>query len=104
MQPALRNALTHNCPKKLAPIRVSTLTSEIVRSPLVESDWLLRKQGGLHAARDHAPGRLRRETGRQCQGYFFLMEQEYATGSVLLIDGGTLAPGATRNPNREHRE
>jgi NAD(P)-dependent dehydrogenase (short-subunit alcohol dehydrogenase family) len=75
---------------ELAPIRVNAVAPGIVRSPLwnqvgssASNEVFAQVATALPAGRVAEPGDI-------AKGYVYLMEQEYATGSLLLIDGSTL--------------
>lgn len=75
---------------ELASIRVNAVAPGVVRSPLWDQVGSSEsKEVFTHLSTALPAGRVA-ETSDIAKGYLYLMEQEYATGSVLLIDGGTL--------------
>jgi NAD(P)-dependent dehydrogenase (short-subunit alcohol dehydrogenase family) len=76
---------------ELATSHVNAVALVVVRSPLWER--LVSSESGeafTQLARQLPTGRVGEPTDG---GFIYLMEQQYATGSVSLIDDGTLVMG-----------
>jgi NAD(P)-dependent dehydrogenase (short-subunit alcohol dehydrogenase family) len=75
---------------ELAPIRVNAVSPGVVRSPLWDSMPAPdREQMFAQTAALVPLGRVG-EVEDIAQAYLFLMEQHFATGTVVTIDGGTV--------------
>jgi NAD(P)-dependent dehydrogenase (short-subunit alcohol dehydrogenase family) len=83
-------ALTRSLAVELAPLRVNAVAPGVVRSPLwqgmAETD---REQMYQQVGAGIPAGRVGEVTD-VAQGYLYCMTQQWATGTVLHIDGGTL--------------
>jgi NAD(P)-dependent dehydrogenase (short-subunit alcohol dehydrogenase family) len=75
---------------ELAPLRVNLVSPGIVRtglwSGLPESD----REGLYHSAASKQPLRKVGDADDIAQAYLYLMQQTYATGQVLVVDGGAV--------------
>ncbi len=78
---------------ELAPVRVNAVAPGVVRSPLWDQVGSSQSDEVFRQLSTALPAGRVAETSDIAKGYLYLMEQGYATGSVLLIDGGTLAMG-----------
>ena len=76
---------------ELAPIRVNVVAPGLVRSPLWSKLPEAEREGMFRTAGDALPlGRVA-EVEDVAKAYIQLMDQDYATGTVSVIDGGALA-------------
>lgn len=83
-------ALTRSLAVELAPLRVNAVAPGVLRSPVwrgmpeAEREQMYREIGeGLPAGRVG-------EVADVAKGYLYCMEQQWATGTVLRVDGGTV--------------
>ncbi len=75
---------------ELAPIRVNVVAPGVVRSPLWSQMSEADREGMYRAAGEALPlGRVA-EVEDVAKAYIQLMDQDYATGTVSVIDGGAL--------------
>jgi NAD(P)-dependent dehydrogenase (short-subunit alcohol dehydrogenase family) len=75
---------------ELAPIRVNAVAPGLVRSPLWSTMSEADREGMYRTAGDSVPlGRVA-EVEDVAKAYIQLMDQDYATGTVSVIDGGAL--------------
>jgi NAD(P)-dependent dehydrogenase (short-subunit alcohol dehydrogenase family) len=75
---------------ELAPIRVNAVAPGVIRSPLWNQVGASESEEVFAKLATRLPAGRVGEARDVAKGYVYLMEQEYATGSVLLIDGGYL--------------
>jgi NAD(P)-dependent dehydrogenase (short-subunit alcohol dehydrogenase family) len=75
---------------ELAPIRVNAVAPGVVRSPLWDQVGSAESDDVFARLAQTLPAGRVGEADDVAKGFLYLMEQSYATGSVLLIDGGTL--------------
>ena len=84
------NALTRALAFELAPIRVNAVAPGVVRTPL----WDAMADADRHAMYSQAAQQLPLgrvgEVADVARAYLYCMEQEFGTGTVLTVDGGTL--------------
>lgn len=82
--------LTRALAVELAPIRVNIVSPGVVRTPL----WRGMEQADREALYASQAQRLPvahvADPGEIAEGYLYLLRQSYATGQVLLLDGGGL--------------
>jgi len=83
-------ALTKALAVELAPIRVNVVAPGVVRTPL----WVAMSDADRQAMYDQAAqqlplGRIG-EVADIARAYLYCMEQEFGTGIVLTVDGGTV--------------
>jgi NAD(P)-dependent dehydrogenase (short-subunit alcohol dehydrogenase family) len=84
------NALTKALAFELAPIRVNAVAPGVVRTPLWDAMTETDRQAMYSQAAQQLPlGRVG-ETADVARAYLYCMEQEFGTGTVLTVDGGTL--------------
>jgi NAD(P)-dependent dehydrogenase (short-subunit alcohol dehydrogenase family) len=84
------NALTKALAVELAPIRVNAVAPGVVRTPLWDSFSEADRQALYDQAAQRLPlGRVG-ETTDTARAYLYCMEQEWGTGTVLTVDGGTV--------------
>jgi NAD(P)-dependent dehydrogenase (short-subunit alcohol dehydrogenase family) len=84
------NALTKALAVELAPIRVNAVAPGVVRTPLWDSFSESDRQALYEQAAQRLPlGRVGEVTDT-ARAYLYCMEQEWGTGIVLTVDGGTV--------------
>ncbi|MFG1930301.1 SDR family oxidoreductase [Mycobacterium sp. NPDC048908] len=84
------NALTKALAFELAPIRVNAVAPGVVRTPLWDSFSETDRQTLYDQTAQQLPlGRIG-EVADTALAYLYCMEQEWGTGVVLTVDGGTL--------------
>jgi NAD(P)-dependent dehydrogenase (short-subunit alcohol dehydrogenase family) len=82
-------ALTKALAFELAPIRVNAIAPGVVRTPLWDAMGEADRQAMYDQAAQQPPlGRVA-EVGYTARAYLYCMEQEFGTGVVLTVDGGT---------------
>jgi NAD(P)-dependent dehydrogenase (short-subunit alcohol dehydrogenase family) len=75
---------------ELAPLRVNVVAPGVVRSPLWDQMSAADRDGMYAALSDSLPlGRVA-EADDIAKAFVALMDQDYVTGTVSLVDGGTL--------------
>jgi NAD(P)-dependent dehydrogenase (short-subunit alcohol dehydrogenase family) len=75
---------------ELAPIRVNVVAPGVVRSPLWSGLPEAEREAMYHSVGRGLPlGRIA-EVEDIAKAYLQLMDQDYATGTVSVIDGGTI--------------
>lgn len=84
------NALVRSLAAELAPLRVNAVAPGVVRSPL----WSSMDEGAREAmyadlSASLPLGRVA-EPDDAARAYTALMDQDYVTGTVAIVDGGTL--------------
>lgn len=83
------NALTKALAFELAPLRVNAVAPGVVRSPLWDALSEKDRQVMYDQAAQQLPlGRVG-EVGDAARAYVYCMAQEFGTGIVLTVDGGT---------------
>ena len=83
------NALTKALAFELAPIRVNAVAPGVVRTPLWDAMNEPDRQAMYDQAAQQLPlGRIG-EVADTARAYVYCMEQEFGTGVVLTVDGGT---------------
>jgi NAD(P)-dependent dehydrogenase (short-subunit alcohol dehydrogenase family) len=83
------NALTKALAVELAPIRVNAVAPGVVRTPLWDAMNDADRQAMYDQAAQQLPlGRIG-EVADTARAYLYCMEQEFGTGVVLTVDGGT---------------
>jgi NAD(P)-dependent dehydrogenase (short-subunit alcohol dehydrogenase family) len=84
------NALTKALAFELAPIRVNVVAPGVVRTPLWDAMSNADRQAMYDQAEQQLPlGRIG-EAADVARAYLYCMEQQFGTGTVLTVDGGTL--------------
>ena len=84
------NALTKALAFELAPLRVNAVAPGVVRTPLWDALADVDRQAMYDQAAQQLPlGRVG-EVADAARAYLYCMEQEFGTGTVLTVDGGTL--------------
>ncbi|MGX9790084.1 SDR family oxidoreductase [Mycobacterium sp. MMS18-G62] len=84
------NALTKALAVELAPIRVNAVAPGVVRTPLWDSFSDKDRQTLFDQAAKRLPLGHVGEVADVARAYLYCMEQEWGTGTVLTVDGGTL--------------
>ena len=75
---------------ELAPIRVNAVAPGVVRSPLWSGMSEADRESMYRATGERLPlGRVA-EVDDVARAYLALMDQDYVTGTVSIVDGGTL--------------
>ena len=83
------NALTKALAFELAPIRVNAVAPGVVRTPMWDALSAPDRQAMYDQSAQQIPlGRVG-EVGDTARAYVYCMEQEFGTGVVLTVDGGT---------------
>jgi NAD(P)-dependent dehydrogenase (short-subunit alcohol dehydrogenase family) len=83
------NALTKALAFELAPIRVNAVAPGVVRTPLWDAMSVADRQAMYDQAAQQLPlGRVGEVTDAAL-AYLYCMEQEFGTGTVVTVDGGT---------------
>lgn len=75
---------------ELAPIRVNCVVPGVVRTPLWDSMPDANRESLYKYVSDAVLLKRVAEAEDIARGFIYLMEQDYATGQSLLIDGGTV--------------
>jgi NAD(P)-dependent dehydrogenase (short-subunit alcohol dehydrogenase family) len=84
------NALTTALAVELAPIRVNAVAPGVVRTPLWDTMSEADRQAMYAQAAQQLPlGRVG-EVADTARAYLYCMEQEFGTGVVVTVDGGTV--------------
>ena len=84
------NALTKALAFELAPIRVNAVAPGVVRTPLWDAMGEADRQSMYEQAAQQLPlGRIG-DVADTARAYLYCMEQEFGTGVVLTVDGGTV--------------
>jgi NAD(P)-dependent dehydrogenase (short-subunit alcohol dehydrogenase family) len=83
------NAMTRALALELAPLRVNTVAPGPIRTPLWDTLSEADRQTVYEQFASQLPvGRIG-EVGDTARAYVYLMEQEFGTGVVLTVDGGS---------------
>ena len=83
-------ALTRALAVELAPIRVNAVAPGVVRSNLWR-DMSEDDRSAMYASlAETLPVRRAGEVGDVAETFLFLMRNDYSTGSVVTIDGGSV--------------
>ncbi|MGY4653415.1 SDR family oxidoreductase [Mycobacterium sp. URHB0021] len=84
------NGVTKALAVELAPLRVNAVAPGVVRTPLWDTIGDADRQAMYDQAAQRLPlGRVG-EVADIARAYIYLMEQEYGTGVILTVDGGTV--------------
>ncbi|MEN0084862.1 MAG: SDR family oxidoreductase [Leifsonia sp.] len=84
------NSLARSLAVELAPLRVNTVAPGVLRSPLWSAMSADDREGMYAGVAASLPlGRVG-EPGDAAKAYIALMDQDYVTGTVAIVDGGTL--------------
>jgi NAD(P)-dependent dehydrogenase (short-subunit alcohol dehydrogenase family) len=83
-------ALTRALAVELAPIRVNAVSPGMVRTNLWQSMTATERDGLFESVGNSLPvGRVGEPHDIE-QAYLFLMQEEFSTGQILVVDGGTV--------------
>ena len=84
------NSLARSLAVELAPLRVNTVAPGVLRSPL----WSAMSEADRHAMYEATGASLPlgrvAEPDDAAKAFVALMDQDYVTGTVAVVDGGTL--------------
>jgi NAD(P)-dependent dehydrogenase (short-subunit alcohol dehydrogenase family) len=83
-------ALTRALAIELAPIRVNAVSPGVVRTNLWQSMPVEERERLYKNVGDSLPVGRVGEADDLAQGYLFLMQEQFSTGQILVIDGGTV--------------
>jgi NAD(P)-dependent dehydrogenase (short-subunit alcohol dehydrogenase family) len=83
-------ALTRALAMELAPIRVNAVSPGVVRTNLWQSMPVEERERLYKNVGDSLPVGRVGEADDIAQGYLFLMQEQFSTGQILVIDGGTV--------------
>lgn len=83
-------ALTRALAVELAPIRVNAVSPGVVRTNLWRSMTVEERDHLYESVGKSLPVGRVGEAGDIAQGYLFLMREQFCTGQILVIDGGTV--------------
>jgi NAD(P)-dependent dehydrogenase (short-subunit alcohol dehydrogenase family) len=84
------NGMTKALAVELAPLRVNAVAPGVVRTPLWDTFSDADRQAMFDQAAQRLPlGRVG-EVADTARAYIYCMEQEFGTGVVLTVDGGTV--------------
>jgi NAD(P)-dependent dehydrogenase (short-subunit alcohol dehydrogenase family) len=76
---------------ELAPIRVNVVAPGVVRSPLWAGLPDTERETMFHALGEHLPSGRIAEVEDVAKAFLNLMNSDYVTGTVSVVDGGALA-------------
>jgi NAD(P)-dependent dehydrogenase (short-subunit alcohol dehydrogenase family) len=82
--------LTRALAVELAPIRVNIVSPGIVRTPLWAGMQEAEREALYRQTAERLPVGHVGETDEIAEAYLYLMRQSYATGQVLIVDGGAV--------------
>jgi len=80
--------LTRALAVELAPVRVNIVSPGLVRTPLWAGMQEAEREALYLAAAERLPVGHVGETDEVAEAYLYLMRQSYATGQVVVVDGG----------------
>jgi NAD(P)-dependent dehydrogenase (short-subunit alcohol dehydrogenase family) len=83
-------SLTRSLAVELAPLRVNAVAPGVVRSPLWQGMSDADRERMYEQIGDSIPAGRVGEVDDVAQAYLYCMTQPWATGTVLLVDGGTV--------------
>jgi len=83
-------ALTRALALELAPIRVNAVSPGVVRTNLWQSMPVEEREQLFENVGKNLPVGRVGEADDIAQGYVFLMQEQFITGQILVIDGGTV--------------
>jgi NAD(P)-dependent dehydrogenase (short-subunit alcohol dehydrogenase family) len=83
-------ALTRALAVELAPIRVNAVSPGMVRTNLWQSMTATERDGLFESVGNSLPVGRVGEPHDIAQAYLFLMQEEFSTGQILVVDGGTV--------------
>jgi NAD(P)-dependent dehydrogenase (short-subunit alcohol dehydrogenase family) len=83
-------ALTRALALELAPIRVNAVSPGVVRTNLWQNMTAEEREGLFESVGKSLPVGRVGEAGDIAQAYLFLMQEGFATGQTIVVDGGTV--------------
>jgi NAD(P)-dependent dehydrogenase (short-subunit alcohol dehydrogenase family) len=83
-------ALTRALAVELAPVRVNAVCAGMVRSPLWDNMPEAEREAMYTSVGNGLPVGRVGEVGDLAEAYLYLMRERFATGSVIVVDGGAL--------------
>jgi NAD(P)-dependent dehydrogenase (short-subunit alcohol dehydrogenase family) len=83
-------ALTRALALELAPIRVNAVSPGVVRTNLWQSMTAEEREHLYESVGNSLPMGRVGEADDIAQGYLFLMQEQFSTGQILVIDGGAV--------------
>lgn len=87
---AAMEGLTRALAVELAPVRVNIVSPGLVRTPLWAGMQEAEREALYLRAAERLPVGHVGETDEIAEAYLYLMRQSYATGQVVVVDGGAL--------------
>jgi NAD(P)-dependent dehydrogenase (short-subunit alcohol dehydrogenase family) len=82
--------LTRALAVELAPVRVNIVSPGLVRTPLWAGMQEAEREALYRRAAERLPVGHVGETDEIAEAYLYLMRQSYATGQVVVVDGGAV--------------
>lgn len=73
---------------ELAPVRVNIVSPGLVISPLWDSMDKTEKNAFFESYKEKLPVKMVADADDLAKTYVYLMQQDYATGQVVIVDGG----------------
>jgi NAD(P)-dependent dehydrogenase (short-subunit alcohol dehydrogenase family) len=83
-------ALTRALALELAPIRVNAVSPGVVRTNLWQNMTAPERESLYESVGNRLPVGRVGEARDIAQAYLFLMQEEFSTGQILVVDGGTV--------------
>ena len=83
-------ALTRALAIELAPIRVNAVSPGVVRTNLWQNMSSVEREQLFESVSKRLPVGRVGEAHDIAQAYLFLMQEEYSTGQILVVDGGSV--------------
>ena len=83
-------ALTRALALELAPIRVNAVSPGVVRTNLWQNMTAAERERLYESVGNSLPVGRVGEAHDIAQAYLFLMQEEFSTGQILVVDGGTV--------------
>jgi NAD(P)-dependent dehydrogenase (short-subunit alcohol dehydrogenase family) len=83
-------ALTRALAVELAPIRVNAVSPGVVRTNLWQTMSAPERERLFESVGNSLPVGRVGEAPEIAQAYLFLMQEGFATGQIIVVDGGTL--------------
>jgi NAD(P)-dependent dehydrogenase (short-subunit alcohol dehydrogenase family) len=87
---AAMEGLTRALAVELAPIRVNIVSPGVVKTPLWASTAEADREALYRQTAERLPVGHVGEAAEIAEAYLYLMRQSYATGQVLVVDGGAI--------------
>src|ERR1700723_2306009 len=85
-------ALTRALAVELAPIRVNAVSPGVVRTNLWQTMSASERENLYESVGNSLPVGRVGEASEIAQAYLFLMQEGFATGQTVVVDGGTVLP------------